>query len=72
MNIFITFLNLTTEENDDDLVREKIIKEMIKKFEPGEKYLNAETYITTIIDNSHDTIATGIMDSLYQYAKYLR
>ena len=69
INIFISLLSLLASEQ---LSKDKIVEEILKRFEPGEKYLNAETYITTIIDNSHDTLTSGLMDTLYKCAKLFR
>jgi hypothetical protein len=69
LHIFVALLSLLA---NDRLSKTRIVDEMSKRFEPGEKYLSAETYITTIIDNSHDTLTNGIMDTFYRFAKIFR
>ena len=69
MNIFITMLSLLETKK---LTEDKIIDAIHLRFEPGDKYLSTDTYITTIIDNSHDTIEDGIFDLIYRYAKIFK
>ena len=69
IQIFISLLTLIAS---DTLNESTIIKEMSKRFEPGEQYLNADTYITTIIDNSHDTLTSGVMDTFYRYTRFVK
>ena len=72
-NIFITMLTVLSDESGGgggEYVKERIIETITKRFEPGEgEFLNSETYIETIIENSHDTLTTNMFDFLYRFTK---
>lgn len=69
VNIFIVMLSLLSSEQISEA---KIFEEIIRRFEPGDKYLSASTYITTIIDSSHDTVTSSVMDFLYRCTKIFK
>jgi len=69
MDIFICMLTLLATNK---LNESKIIEEVTKRFQPGDKYLSDETYVATLIDNSHDNFTSGIMDSIYRYTTFFR
>jgi len=57
---------------DNSLTKHEITKFINDRFEPCERYLNAETYITTIIEKSHDTIKNGVLDTIHRCVKSFR
>ncbi len=66
MGIISMLLHVLTL-NNPILTQEKLIHELIQRFEPGEKYLDAEQHMMTIIDNSHDNMTATFFDFIYKY-----
>jgi hypothetical protein len=56
-------------EIDKKWTYQGILAELTKRCGPTEAYLNAETHITTIIESSHDTLTSSIVDSIYNFAR---
>lgn len=64
MNIIFSMLKLCfCHENLDS----SIVDEFISRFEPGEKYIDAENHIINIVDNSLDSVATSFFDTLHKF-----
>lgn len=64
INIFAIML-LTIHNKD------KILKELKSRFEPGEKYLDASSRMSTIVDNSSNHIWFNMIDGMHLMAKNL-
>lgn len=64
-NIFITMLTVLNYYTNS-----KIVEVITQRFEPGENYLDCETFMKTLIDSSHDTVTTSIFDSVYKCSRF--
>ncbi len=72
LGIISSLLTVLTLNDNTTITKEHLTNELINRFEPGEKYLDAGDHIRTIVDNSHDNITSSIFDVLYRYANYVQ
>lgn len=64
-------LSLLVSHTELNLDKQKILDEVLTRFEPNEKYIDASQHIKTIVDNSHDKITTNIIDAIYKMKQWL-
>mgnify|MGYP000934543739 CR=1 FL=1 len=67
--IFYCFLSLLSTK---ELSKSDIVKFLNKRFEPDKKHLDAESFMSRIIADSHDCIKTGIFDTVHRFVKLTR
>ena len=72
LGIISTLLSILTLEKDTVITKEYLTNELLEKWEPNEKYVDASLHIKTIIDNSHDNVTSTVFDTFYKIANYLR
>ena len=72
LGIISTLLTVLTLNDNTSITKNNLTNELIERFEPGEKYLDASEHIKTIVDNSHDNITSSVFDVLYRYADCIR
>lgn len=74
VGLFISMLDLLTDadpviENRVPITRELLMKEIYKRFVPGETYSEAQVLLETEIDNSNQTYTHAINDFFHHHAK---
>ena len=67
----IVYLYLTLLIDETDVSHQDIIQEILRRFEPNEKYIDAEQHIKTIIDNSHDNVTKTALDKIQKFKFWL-
>jgi len=72
IGIISLLLNMLTINHNSEITTEKLTNEIMDRFEPGEKILDASDHIKTIVDNSHDNITSSITDTFYKLANVFR
>jgi phosphatidylinositol 3-kinase len=68
IGIVSTYLAILMKQTN--VSEDKFMHELIERFEPGEKFLDASCHIKTIVDNSHDNVTSNVFDALYKFAYY--
>jgi hypothetical protein len=68
IGIVITMLD-TLIDSGVKIDKYKILNEIKNRFEPGERYLDAKTFIMTIVDNSRDNITQSFFDNIHKISK---
>jgi phosphatidylinositol 3-kinase len=68
VNLFTNIILLLVDY-DKNITIDKLESEIIKKFEPGENYIDAETHLVTQMEKSHETWQYDIVDFFHYYLK---
>lgn len=68
IGIVITMLD-TLIDSGVKIDKYKILNEIKNRFEPGERYLDAKTFIMTIVDNSRDSFKQSLFDGLHKISR---
>lgn len=68
IGITITMLD-TLIDSGVKIDKYKILNEIKNRFEPGERYLDAKTFIMTIVDNSRDSLTQSLFDGIHKLSK---
>lgn len=74
IGLFISMLDLLTDadppiENKVEITRELLLREINKRFVPGETYSEAQVLLETEIENSNQTYTHAINDFFHYHAK---
>jgi phosphatidylinositol 3-kinase len=74
IGLFISMLDLLTDadppiENKVEITRELLLREINKRFVPGETYSEAQVFLETEIENSNQTYTHAINDFFHYHAK---
>lgn len=68
LDIIFAIIKFCIYDNDID---DAIINELVCRFEPGEKYIDAIEHISTIVDKSYDGITNTFFDMLHKFKNYV-